>query len=192
MEDPIKLLETKETIVGGRRMVMDTFHHRQWGGDMSPVMTETYLRPKDAVAILIRDTTSDKFLFVQQCRIAMRHCDDAYPMEILAGGIDPGETPEEAGVREASEEAMVTLTPEQLQPLGVIYTSPGLSAEVIHLFYAETRHYTLPDHALGLNDEDVRICMLSLDEVTSYIMSGDINDAKSLAAVYRLILLLKK
>src|SRR5213076_3180132 len=54
--------------------------------------------------------------------------------EVPAGTLDSGEAPETCARRELLEEAGVTA--EQLERLTSIYTTPGFTDEVIHLFMA--------------------------------------------------------
>ncbi len=63
-----------------------------------------------------------------------RHAPARVTLELPAGGIDAGEDPEHAAVRELAEEAF--LRPGQLTPLGRFLTSPGRMDEVGTLFLA--------------------------------------------------------
>ncbi len=56
-------------------------------------------------------------------------------LEIPAGRVDPGETPEECARRELSEETGYTA--RRWVPLGSFYSSPGFCTECIHVFSAE-------------------------------------------------------
>ncbi|MEI2827516.1 MAG: NUDIX hydrolase [Dermatophilaceae bacterium] len=75
-------------------------------------------------------TAAGEIVFVHQ----YRHAFGRTTLELPAGGIDPGETPEDAARRELAEEAL--LRAEALEPLGVFATSPGRSDEVGHIFLA--------------------------------------------------------
>ena len=55
-------------------------------------------------------------------------------LEIPAGGIEPGEQPDEAARRELQEET--GFTPRRLEHLATFYTTPGFSTERMHLFVA--------------------------------------------------------
>jgi ADP-ribose pyrophosphatase len=98
-----------------------------------------------AVAILVE--RDGKVLFVRQYRPAI----GASTLEIPAGLIDEGETPEEAAKRELAEEAGLT---GELEYLVGFYLSPGFCNEKLHVFRAKNLQaaYAEPDA-----DEDLII-----------------------------------
>lgn len=71
-----------------------------------------------------------EIVLVRNDRVAL----DARLLELPAGGIDPGETPESTAGRELEEEAGYACA--TLVPLGRFYTTPGLTDEVMHAFVA--------------------------------------------------------
>lgn len=99
----------------------------------------------DAVAVLVEQ--GGKLLFVRQYRPAI----GSDTLEIPAGLIDPGETPEQAALRELAEEAQLT---GELHYLTGFYLSPGFCDEKLHVFRATHLQaaYAPPD-----DDEDITI-----------------------------------
>ena len=73
-------------------------------------------------------------------------------MEIPAGKLDPGESPEACAARELEEET--GYRPGRLEKLGAIWTTPGFCDEVIHLFAAfdleKTEQRLEPDEVIEL------------------------------------------
>ncbi|GIW23897.1 NUDIX hydrolase [Meiothermus sp.] len=92
----------------------------------------------DAVAILAAQ--NGRVLFVRQYRPAIGQ----ETLEIPAGLIDPGETPEAAAKRELAEEAQLT---GDLEYLAGFYLSPGFCDEKLHVFRASNLRpaYATPD-----------------------------------------------
>ena len=82
-----------------------------------------------AVAIVAIDTEKN-ILLVRQ----FRHAAGKELLEIPAGGIDPGETPEDTARREMQEET--GYTPGKLELLGGFYSAPGYASEYLYLFLA--------------------------------------------------------
>jgi len=106
-------------------------------------------------------------------------------MEIPAGKRDhKDENPLECGIRELKEETGATA--EQFIFLGELYPSPGYCGEIIWL-YAATK-LTFGEQCTD-DDEFLTVHRVPLEEAVEMIMSGEIKDAKTQAAVLKLKLL---
>ncbi len=107
-----------------------------------------------------------------------RHAAGMELLEIPAGTIKPGESPEECAVRELQEETgYVALS---LDLLGSIYPSPGYSNEVIHIYIAKVGSQVGQNTEL---DENIKVIHLSLDEAVKMIKERKIKDAKTIAGL---------
>ena len=123
-------------------------------------------------------TDNDEVLFVRQFR---------YPyMEIIpeipAGKRDSAEEdPFECGRRELKEETGATA--EKFIPLGKLYPSPGYCGEIIWMYAATGLSYgeQNPD-----DDEFLTVEKIPLNKAVEMILSGEITDAKTQAAVLKL------
>lgn len=99
-------------------------------------------------------------------------------LEIPAGKIDPGETPEEAARRELMEE--IKMKPRKLTKIGVFYLTPGYSTEKIHMFIGmDLEKAPLPED-LG---EEIKIHRIPLKELNNLMTKGEIKDAKTFLAL---------
>jgi ADP-ribose pyrophosphatase len=101
-------------------------------------------------------------------------------LEIPAGRLTPGEDPVNCGRRELMEET--GLTTARLEPLGVIFSSPGVFDEVIHLFIG---HELTQGDAAPEAYEDIEIVRIPLSEAREMAMDGRISDGKTIAALCR-------
>lgn len=110
-----------------------------------------------------------------------RHAAGGFILEAPAGKLDHGESPESCAAREIIEEAGVKAG--KLHSLGPIFTTPGFTDEVIHLF-AATELETVP--AAPEHDEIIDIILMPLDEALALAESGEIRDGKTLCALWRL------
>ena len=109
-----------------------------------------------------------------------RYATGGWLLEIPAGKLDNGESPETCAGREAEEE--VGYRPSRLEPLGWIWSSPGFCDEKIWLFLAtglESTQQVLEE------DEVLHVERLSLQEAVEKSLSGEIHDAKSAVALMR-------
>ena len=101
--------------------------------------------------------------------------------EIPAGKREKGEDPLETGKRELQEECGVVA--DNYIDLGRIYPSPGYTNEEIYL-YAATG---LTEVEQNLDeDEFLQVTKMKLTTLITKIMSGEITDAKTIAAAFKL------
>lgn len=104
--------------------------------------------------------------------------------EIPAGKLDKGEEPIDAGKREFKEECGCIA--DEYISLGEIYPTPGYTNEIIRLFWAKGLHFD----SQNLDDgELLEVCKIKFDRLIDMIMSGEIKDAKTVAAALKLKLI---
>lgn len=102
-----------------------------------------------------------------------------YLYEIPAGRMDPGETAEQCARRELREETGCTA--ERLQHMTTVYTTPGFTDEVIHLYMAVG--LTQAGEAQLEADEFVEPHTFTLSRALTMVQTGEIRDAKSALAL---------
>ncbi|MEO5826604.1 MAG: NUDIX hydrolase [Gemmatimonadales bacterium] len=107
-----------------------------------------------------------------------RHATDGYHWEIPAGRRDVGEHPDSTARRELEEETGYRCG--TLVRLTEIWTTPGFTDEVIHLYLAAD--LSAGRRALEA-DEFVELHELRWSRVMAMVRDGTITDAKSLAAL---------
>lgn len=104
-------------------------------------------------------------------RLAMvrqyRHSVGSWQLELPAGGIEQGETPQEAAIRELAEEA--GLVADELMDLGMVYPSVGSTDERCHIFAGRStgacaRHFD--------RGEQAELVLLSRQEVERMFDDG--------------------
>jgi ADP-ribose pyrophosphatase len=107
-----------------------------------------------------------------------RHSCGKMMLELPAGTLEPGETPEACAVRECREE--IGMSPGRINRLGGFYLAPGYSSEYLHLYLvgALTPAPLEPDA-----DEDLQIKKVPLTGLARLVESGMVEDAKSLAGL---------
>jgi ADP-ribose pyrophosphatase len=99
-------------------------------------------------------------------------------LEVPAGGVDAGESAEEAAQRELGEECGQQAN--RLERLGGFYASPGFCSEFMHVFLATDLR---PVGAHPDPDEEIAVVRLALAEALRLVHRGEIQDSKSIIAL---------
>ena len=150
----IALYVEEAELPNGRRVDLDVVRHP---GAAAVVPFET-----EEVVLLIRQ---------------FRHAAGGTIWEVPAGKLD-GDTPEVCAVKELEEEA--GRRAGRLERLGSIWTTPGFTDEVIHLFAA----FDLEPIPQRLeSDEVIDVVPTPIGEALELIWSGELRDAKSVVAL---------
>lgn len=126
-------------------------------------------------AVAIVPVTADGgIILVRQ----FRHPIGRIILEVPAGKLDPGEDPADCAGRELAEET--GFTANKLRKLTSMYTTPGFSNEIIHLYLAEDliESDKQPDE-----DEFIHTEVFTPEQIREMIASGELCDAKSLVAL---------
>ena len=99
-------------------------------------------------------------------------------LEIPAGGIDKGEDPAAAVIREMREET--GLRPDKVERLTGFYLSPGFCDEYMHLFLAED---LVPAPLSAEDTAGIELVKVPVAQIPELIFSGKIEDSKSVAGL---------
>lgn len=129
-----------------------------------------------AVVPFLDDPTSDdpRIVLIRQ----FRHATDGYLWEIPAGRREQGEPPLDTAHRELREETGYTAT--HMTRLTQIWTTPGFTDEVIHLYMASGLTAGSTSHE---SDEVLELHEFRLSEVVAMIERSEITDCKTCVAV---------
>jgi ADP-ribose pyrophosphatase len=125
-------------------------------------------------AVMLPVTADRRVILVRQFRYAAGET----LLEVPAGTIDPGESPEETARRELVEET--GYYPGRLEKLTEFFPSPGVLAERMHLFLAtelEKRERSLDE------DESLELVELPWEEALALEPGKDVRDAKTIVAL---------
>ena len=151
----LEMSHDRVTLPNGREVVLDIVRH-------------------PGAAAIVPFLSESEVLLIRQ----HRHAAGGVIWEVPAGKLDPGDTPESCARRELEEEA--GRRAGRLEKLGWIYTTPGFTDEVIHLFAAfeleeiPTRHEP---------DEVIELVPTALDRALAMVWDGELTDAKSALAL---------
>ena len=126
------------------------------------------LRRPDSVSIVAVD--GGLIVIVRQTRAGA----DGRTLELPAGSIEEGETPEQCAARELVEEC--GLTADSWRRLGEFWAAPDYSTEYVHAFEATG----LVDVGIGEREEGDDLVM---ERLPLRGVIGELSDANSLAAL---------
>lgn len=126
---------------------------------------------------VIAITSDEKFVFVRQYRYAM----ELDSVELCAGVIEPGETPEEGARRELLEET--GYGGGNWTEVMAIGQNPGTCNNLTHCFLATGLEKVQSQHLD--RTEDIDVVLLSRDEVLSMMQNNELKQALMLAPLWR-------
>lgn len=113
--------------------------------------------------------------FVRQYRIGA----DRSLLELPAGVLEAGETPEEGARREIREET--GMAAGELRKLGEFYLAAGYSSEFMSVYLATALHPNPLAHDV---DEFLEVEAIPVEQAYALAQSGSIPDSKTLAALF--------
>jgi len=139
------------TLPGGREVELDIIRH-------------------PGAACIVPFLGDDEVLLIRQ----FRHAAGGEILELPAGTLEPGEDPATCAARELEEETGQRAG--RLEALASIFTTPGFTDEVIHLYAA----HDLEARAQDLDDDElIELLPMSLGDALDLVWSGRLRDAKS-------------
>lgn len=158
---------SSKTVFEGRRLRVKVDRVREPGG----VEAEREVACHPGSVVVMPILPGGDVLLVRQFRYAAGQS----LWELVAGGIDAGETPRHAAIRELAEETGYSA--RRWRRVLKFYPSPGVLNEVMHLF--EARGVT-PGVARLEADERIEVKSFSVRELRKMAYTGRIKDGKTL------------
>ena len=145
--------------------------HKEKAGDFAVARCPDWVN-------IIALTDDDEIVFVEQ----YRHGTSNLTLEIPGGMVDPGEGMIEAGMRELAEET--GFTGEGAELIGVVTPNPAFQTNRCGTVLV---HGVRKTQELNLDpNEEIRVVMLSRDEISTRIARGDVHHALVVAAFHHL------
>lgn len=169
---------------------IDRYHlrHRKFDGGWTDEMTREIFERGHAAAVLLYDPERDAVVLIEQFRPGAYAAGlDPWLVEVVAGIIEEGETPEEVVRREAVEEAGRRIV--ALHPIGTFLPTPGGSTETVTLFCGRCDSRGAGGiHGLDHEHEDIRVLTLSRPEALERLAAGGITNMPAVVALQWLAL----
>jgi ADP-ribose pyrophosphatase len=188
MKKQFEIVKKDVVYSGFYQMEKYVLKHTLFAGGWSGEIGRELFRRTNCVAVLLYDPDADKVVLIEQFRIgAAANTNRAWLVEIVAGAIDEGETPEQVAHRESKEEAGCDIL--ELTLINRFYTTPGGSSEQISLFYGRVDSTQVGGiHGLDHEDEDILVYTVPFDEAYKMLEEGKIESGIPIIAIQWLAL----
>lgn len=187
--DPrIEVLEKTTPFKGYFQVDCYRLRHRKFDGGWTDEMSREIFERGHAAAVLLYDPPRDRVVLIEQFRPGAYAAGlEPWLIEIVAGIIDPGETPEGVVRREAQEEAGCTVG--ELLPVGRYVVSPGGSTETVTVYCGRVdSHAAGGIHGLDHEHEDIRVLALDREEALARLAQGKVTNLIAVVALQWLAL----
>jgi ADP-ribose pyrophosphatase len=137
----------------------------------------TVVRHRPSVVLIpVRD--DGQVILIRQYRASV----DRELWEVPAGSLNPGETAEDAAVRECEEE--IGLVPNTLERLRGLFPAPGFCDEELIFFRVSNLVAPAPDSTRKPDeDEDIRAEPFAIADAKAMVTKGQIVDLKTAYAL---------
>jgi ADP-ribose pyrophosphatase len=169
----IKLIRDDVGYAGFFELKKLTLAHELFAGGMSPAITREVLCTREVAAAIVYDRQRDRVVMIEQFRIGPLAAGRApWILDIVAGRVEQGHSPEDTARQEVKEET--GLQPTALELIGHFYTAPHLSNERLHLYCADVDSSAAGGvHGIAAEGEDIRVVTLAREEACRWAASGE-------------------
>ncbi|NQZ24042.1 MAG: NUDIX domain-containing protein [Colwellia sp.] len=156
--------------------------HRLFKGGESQILSREVFERGHAVELIPYDAKNDRVVLLEQFRVgAMGYGDSPWLLEFVAGMFGKNESPIDVAIREAEEEAGLTLNEKQIDKIMEYFSSPGGMSEVMHLYVANIDSENVNGvHGLEYEGEDILLHVMQREAALSLLESGKITNAATI------------
>ena len=172
--DDTQILEKTTSFQGYFRVDHYVLKIRQFDGSWSAPFSREIFERGHAVSLILYDPVRDEVGLIEQFRPgALAAGWEPWLIELPAGIIDDGQTPEEVAIREAKEETGMIISDPILARRYLV--TPGGSTETHQIFAARIDATQLGGvHGLKEEAEDIRVFPLPAEQAFQWVESGRI------------------
>ena len=174
----IEILKNETIYQGFFKLNKVQFKHKLFAGGWSGTVTRELLVKGAASAMVAYDPVLDNVVLVEQVRIGAydpTSTESPWLLELIAGMVEEGETPESVALRESEEEAGAKIS--HMQHCLSVWDSPGGVLERIHVFVGKVDSTTVGGlHGLVEENEDIRVHVVSRETAYQWLCEGKIDN----------------
>lgn len=183
MDDRFTIIDRHRTYDGFLKLDRYKVTQRRFDGGETPALDREVLVAAECVGALLYDPIRDAVVLVEQARLVPALMGlDAVQAEIVAGRIEPGDTPLASLYREVTEETGCTILGEP-EPIATVLTTPGYNTERLYLYCCRVDASTAGGfHGLSAEHEDIRVLVLPYAEFAAWQAQGRITNLFTVSA----------
>ncbi|HDN26383.1 MAG TPA: NUDIX domain-containing protein [Thioploca sp.] len=184
----IEILDKTTCYEGFFKLVRYRLKHTLFAGGWSRELLREVLERGHAAAVLPYDPIREQVVMIEQFRPgAIGHADGAWLWEIVAGILEPGESPGEVVYREVVEEAGCPVS--DIIHICDFFVSPGSTSETTALFCGRVDASKASGiHGVASEHEDIQVHVVSFDTALEMLQAGKIRFAPAIIALQWLAL----
>ncbi len=178
----LEILEKKTIFQGYFRVESYRLRHGRFDGGWAGPITREVFERGHAAALLPYDPERGQFVMCEQFRVGAYAAGvDPWQLEIVAGIIDEGETPDDVVRRESVEEAGLNVT--ELWPIQRYLVSPGGTSESVYLYLGRVSA-SGAGGIFGLDEEHehIRVTVMEESELKWLLDKNKLTNAATLIA----------
>ena len=176
----VELISSRAAFSGFFELTVQRLRHRLFKGGWSGEIEREVFTKTEAAAAVLYDPKHDLIALVEQFRAGVLDSEyGPWCLEVVAGMLEPNESPDELILREIKEEA--NLVPSKLHKITAYYSTPGACNEKIHLYCAECDLSAAGGvHGLDSENEDILLSVFDAQSVLDAMLNSRMNNAATL------------
>lgn len=180
LKSDVEILEDNVVFQGFFQMRKFRLKHKLFNGQWSNEISRELFHRGEASAAVLYDPRNDLIGLVEQFRTGAIDSEHGpWCLEVVAGMLEDGESPEQLMRREIREEAGIT--DAELIHISSYYSTPGGCDEKIHLYCALCDLSQAGGvHGLDDENEDIFLHTFAAEEVFPVMLNGRTNNAATL------------
>ena len=181
--EDVEIEKSEDLYRGFFHMKRYSLRHKKFDGTWSPKITREVFERGPVAAVVPYDPVLDRVVLIEQFRPGpmAAGADSPWMIEVVAGILEPGETPEALAMRETVEETGRELS--EILPICAFYMAP-VAPPNIAIFCAANRSTNIGGiHGHAEEGEDIRVFSEPSETAFKRLSNGQIDSAFSIIAL---------